>query len=231
MSEPQRTYTRTALDNFRLNLTAPPHPMGTGAPAFGGSFNNNEFSFWVRTRVESDAGKGFLRASAKYRDVFIVLGMLKLVIERKYNKVPIEFYYGKPTDRKLSAKMVIAREQDESTGKKDWIYIGLINKDVTPTKFYFSNSIDMVIRDTEGNEFDPVKCSELAAEAWALGLSELLPVIAATNVAEENFQRGGRDNNQSYGQTPKPTGGYSSPETASSNVYTNIGSVSDDLPM
>lgn len=198
MSDDKKTYVKNGFNHMRLNLSAPRLDGCEKSPSFGVSWYNNDPSFWVRTQKQSDENNGFARGGMSLVDFRVAIGMLHLIAEGGSPKFSIGLYTGKMSDKIFAGKLIIAREADESTGKKGWIYIGLVKPNIAPVKFYFTSSPYHTFYDETGGEMDKVKVSELVAKSYALTMADMATNAAIHNFVEVEYGNNRRNNGGNY---------------------------------
>lgn len=210
MSEGKKTYVRNGFNHMRLNLSAPAVEGAEKRANFGISWYNNDPSFWVRTQKKSDDNEGYARGGMSLVDFRVVLGMLQLIAEGQSAKFSAALYTGKMNDKILAGKLVIGRETDASTGKKDWIYIGLVKPGITAVKYYFEASPYHVFYDENGQEMDKAKVSEHVAKSYALTMADMVTTAAIVNYVDVDYGTRRNDNGGgNYNRSSKGPDSYS----------------------
>lgn len=228
-------FLKTAFDDAKMRLSAPP-PKGATRPAsLAISFSQNSPCFILRTNVDADEKNGFARAGMDPFAFVAVLNAIDDVINKKFDAWSIECDTGSPQERRLDAKVVVKRETDVGTGKDGSVFIGVIKKGVTPVKFYFEPSAWHRFIGADGKEVDNATRSEFAGRAFTCHVRAVLAVVQASNFIERVYTppNGGggyqqRNNNGGGGNN------YQRSAPAAKGPDAAIGpelSFEDDMPM
>ena len=223
---------QTALNEFKLRLYADPVSGSKKKPSLAVSVVKNQPRITVRTNVETDPENGRVMAKMDAPTFFGFLEVLRLAIDAEPG-------YRRSIENKnpfIGGKANFENPMTESTthiGKdpEGRVFIGVVNKKVTPVRFYFKPTNFHYLVDQDGNAIPEAELTVIYAKAWLNLMYQLVPNVLDTHFEEPDTSNW---NNNGGGQQRNNYGGGQQQQRPSKPANNNSGwndDFADDIPM
>ena len=224
----QQQAPKTAINDPKLKLYAPPLPGATQAPSLEPGYANNHPFLMVRTNFPNDKDYGRIKAGLDMPAFMETLGLIEkavntpdecsFVMENK-NKPWSREQGGRVKEAILETSIIVGRD------KEGRIFIAILHYDKSRPKVIFHFGSRMYHSITRRNgELSAAEQSNSAAMAWVECLRGLMPQVAATNYVHKTMDNKGGNNNRGGGNS------YSRGNSDHDNTNSGGGDFDDDLP-
>jgi hypothetical protein len=216
----QQQAPKTAINDPKLKLYAPPLPGANQAPSLEPGYASNHPFLLVRTNFPNDKDYGRIKAGLDMPAFMETLGLIEKVVhtsdECSYtmenkNKPWSREQGGRVKEAILETTTIVGRD------KEGRVFIAILHYDKSRPKVIFHFGSRMYHSITRrGGEITAAEQSNSAALAWVHTLRQLMPVVASqhyvnktmdpskgggNNRSSNSFSRGGNDNETSGGSS------------------------------
>lgn len=206
---------RTALNEFKLRLSAPIVEGASRRPTLAVSVIKNNPRLQVRTEVETDANKGLVNAPMDTNTFYVFLELIKMAIDAEpntawqiANKNHTWVNGERSRDPSVISTTLIGKDGE---GR---VFIGVKAKNVTPVKFIFAPSFYHNVAYKDGSALSEAEISVLYAKGYVKSLENLVANILDTHYTPPEPRQGNGGGN--YGGGNYRGGGGGAPRQRSS---------------
>lgn len=176
---------KNALDHPNLKVYGERQDGSKSNPVLQARVINNNPRLYVYTNIEGDSDRPIQANVDMYNFAAMMIGFKRVLSSKEPIKFDFTvqhhpFFNGERSkDLKDQATLTLARGQDGV------IFMALRAYKRPTVKFIFKKDRYLVVRKSDGTEFNDVEYSELMAEAFYTTMDKMVPTVASTNYIEK----------------------------------------------